>query len=97
MERLDVARGRRVPAPFKGSRKNVERVLESLNPYSSNENVAVVLDLISIRGGAGAALKCLAHLDPDVMDNWKPFQVTIYQRTLHDIRRTKANFSMTKF
>ncbi len=61
VDKLDVARGRSVPSPpysaaaSRGGTKS--RVLESLNPYASNPNLRLVLDLVALRSGVGLALR----------------------------------------
>ena len=51
------------------------RVLESLNPYTANSNLALVLDVLAHRSGVGRALRTLAYLEVDVSNNWRPFQL----------------------
>ncbi len=76
VDKLDVARGRCVPSPPYGVAGKA-RVLESLNPYASNGNLKLILDLVALRSGVGLALKCLALMEADVDSNWRPFKLEV--------------------
>ena len=58
-----------------------ERVVNSLNPYTSSADVKLLLDLVANNTNLGVALKLLAFLELDIANNWKPFkpQMTFYQ------------------
>lgn len=73
-DQLDVIRGRTVPAPPSPSSRP-HRVLNSLNPYSGSQNIRLVMDLIAAKCGVGLAFKCLASVEPDVRENWKPLKL----------------------
>ena len=69
------------------------QVLECLNPYAGNANLALVLDLISQRG-VGLALKALAFLEVDVHNNWRPMQPgTDYDEEAGTLQVTKISYA----
>ncbi len=51
--------------------------MESLNPYVSNSNLHLLLDLVALRRGVGVALRCLASLEADVASHWRPFKLEV--------------------
>lgn len=71
VDQIDITRGRCVPAP-PFQKHSAQRVLDSLNPYSASDDLRLILDLIAYKSGLGLALKVLAGLEVDVMNNWRP-------------------------